>query len=78
MIHAYDPEIIILGGGVLKSSKIILPELQKRINQYAWTPWGKVKLLAAQNTDTAALYGASIVVKGNTIQKRSDNLIINY
>lgn len=69
MIHAYDPEIIILGGGVLKSAKIILPELQKRINQYAWTPWGKVKLLAAQNTDTAALYGASIVVKGNTISK---------
>ncbi len=30
MIHAFDPEIIILSGGIMKSSEIILPALQER------------------------------------------------
>lgn len=62
MIHAYDPEIIILGGGVLKSADIIIPELQRTVDKYAWTPWGKVKLLKADNINTAALFGASYLV----------------
>lgn len=65
MIHAFDPEIMILGGGIMKSAPVILPELQKRVNQYAWTPWGKVKLLKAKNINTAALYGADYLVRSS-------------
>ena len=68
MIHAFDPEVIILGGGILKSSKIILPELQKRVDTYAWTPWGNVKLFVAQNINTAALYGAAVFVENKLSQ----------
>lgn len=63
MIHAYDPEIVILSGGVMKSASVILPELQERVNRYAWTPWGKVKLLKAENIDTAALFGGDYLVR---------------
>jgi glucokinase len=63
MIHAYDPEIIILSGGIMKSAQVILPVLQKRVDKYAWTPWGKVKLLKAENINTAALYGADYLVR---------------
>lgn len=63
MIHAFDPEIIILSGGIMKSAPVILPELQKRVDQYAWTPWGKVELLKAKNINTAALYGADYLVR---------------
>lgn len=65
MIHAFDPEIIILGGGIMKSAAVILPELQQRIDNYAWTPWGKVKLLKAANINTAGLYGADYLVRSN-------------
>ena len=65
MIHAFDPEVIILSGGIMKSASVILPELQKRINQLAWTPWGKVKLLEAQNINAAALYGADYLVRSS-------------
>lgn len=68
MIHAYDPEVIILGGGILQSAKIILPELQKRIDTYAWTPWGNVKLLVAHHINTAALYGAVALIKDELSQ----------
>jgi glucokinase len=63
MIHAFDPEIIIIGGGIIKSGSIIIPELQNRINQYAWTPWGKVKLVEAQYPFSAALFGADYLVR---------------
>jgi len=66
MVHAFDPEIIIISGGIMKSSSVILPELQSRINQHAWTPWGKVRLLEAQYPDSAALYGADYLVKYKT------------
>jgi glucokinase len=63
MIHAFDPELIILSGGIMKSASIILPELQKRINKHAWTPWGKVKLVEALNYQTSALFGSDFLVR---------------
>lgn len=68
MIHAFDPEIIIIGGGVMKSSDIILPALQEIVDRHAWTPWGKVKLLKAQHLDTAALYGADYLVRSTVLK----------
>lgn len=58
MIHAYDPEILIVGGGLMKSSDQILPRLQAHIEKHAWTPWGTVKVRAAALSDRAPLIGA--------------------
>ncbi len=63
MIHAFDPEMIILSGGIMKSASVILPFLQKRINNLAWTPWGKVRLVEASFPDSAALYGGDYFVR---------------
>ncbi len=68
MIHAFDPEMIILSGGIMKSSSIILPYLQERVNQHAWTPWGKVILVEAKFPDSAALYGADYLVKSSILK----------
>ncbi|NEW82773.1 MAG: ROK family protein [Mariniphaga sp.] len=65
MIHAFDPEKIILSGGIMKSSAVILPALQEKVNRRAWTPWGKVKLVEAKYPDSAALYGADYLVRTN-------------
>ncbi|HET6556697.1 MAG TPA: ROK family protein [Prolixibacteraceae bacterium] len=63
MIHAFDPEMVILSGGIMKSSAIILPALQQKVNTLAWTPWGKVQLAEAHHPDAAALYGADFLVR---------------
>lgn len=67
MIHAFDPEMIILSGGIMKSSAVILPALQEKVNQLAWTPWGKVKLIEAKLLDSAALYGADYLVNKSVL-----------
>lgn len=37
-IHAYDPEIIVIGGGIMRSADIILPYLKERIDRLVWSP----------------------------------------
>ena len=58
LVHAYDPDLLILGGGVMRSSFPILEAVQEHVDSYAWTPWGKVRVCAAQLGSDAALLGA--------------------
>jgi glucokinase len=71
MIHAFDPEMIILSGGIMKSSSAILPVLQEKINRFAWTPWGKVKLVAAKFPESAALFGADYLVRSSMNKEKN-------
>jgi glucokinase len=66
LIHAYDPEVVVVGGGVMKSASVILPYLQSYIHHHAWTPWGKVKVCAAELGNDAALLGAIPLLRGLT------------
>jgi glucokinase len=58
LIHAYDPEIVILGGGAMKSGDVIVPAMQEYINQHTWSSWGKAQVRAAELGNSAALLGA--------------------
>ena len=57
LIHAYDPEIVVLGGGILNSKEEIIPYIQERVAQYAWTPWGNVQIKASELMEEAAILG---------------------
>jgi glucokinase len=58
LAHAYDPEIILIGGGVMKSAGVIIPYIESYVHKHAWTPWGKVQIRAAELGNNAALIGA--------------------
>ena len=56
--HVLDPEIIVLGGGLMQSSPIFLPEVIKMVHKMAWTyPRKKVKIKAALLGKKAAALG---------------------
>jgi glucokinase len=55
LIHAYDPELVILGGGIMASEKFILPAITDYVHKHAHTPWGTVQIAASQLGDDAAL-----------------------
>jgi len=57
LIHAYDPEMIIIGGGIMRQEKKILPYIQRMADQYAWLPAGTTRLAAAIQVDYAGLLG---------------------
>jgi glucokinase len=58
VIHAYDPEIVVFGGGVMQSADVILPFVQQHVQKHAWTSWGKPRVCAATLGANAALLGA--------------------
>jgi glucokinase len=58
LVHAYDPELLIVGGGVIRSSYPTVAKIQQHVESYAWTPWGKVRVRAATLGSEAALMGA--------------------
>ncbi|MEI6193129.1 MAG: ROK family protein [Verrucomicrobiota bacterium] len=55
LIHAYDPEMVIIGGGIMASADVILPAVRAHVARHAHTPWGKVQVVASQLGDHAAL-----------------------
>ena len=62
LVNAYDPEILILGGGIMASRDIILPHIEQKVNQNGWAVWGKVIVTEASLINTAALVGVGSLV----------------
>jgi len=57
LAHNFDPDAIIVSGGVMKSKDIIIPYLQSYVDQNIWQGTGAVKVLAAEQTEFAGVLG---------------------
>ena len=62
LIHAYDPETVVLGGGIMRSADVILPHIRRKVDELAWTPWGKVDIVSSELGDNAAILGVAYCV----------------
>jgi glucokinase len=67
LIHAYDPEIVVIGGGIMAGADVLLPAIRGHIERHAHTPWGKVRVVASELGDDAGIVAAEWLV---TEQKR--------
>ncbi len=65
LIHAYDPEVVVIGGGVMQSASVILRFVQEYVEKHAWTCWGTPKVRAAKLGGNAALHGATPLLSEN-------------
>lgn len=57
LIVAYDPEVIILSGGIARMGEDLRRPLQEHINRYAWTPWGHPDVRLAKNPEASVVLG---------------------
>lgn len=62
-VHAYDPELVLLGGEVMKAAEQVLPVVQSYVDIHSWSSWGKVRLRAATLGNQAALHGSVPLLK---------------
>jgi len=58
LVHAYDPEMVVIGGGVMQSADDILPFVKEHVEEHVWTSWGTPEVCAAALGGSAALLGA--------------------
>jgi glucokinase len=63
LIHAYDPERVVIGGGILEGADDFLPDLMAMIRDRAHTPWGKVEIRSALLGGDAALIGCDRLIE---------------
>ncbi len=62
VIHAYGPDMVVIGGGVMNSSDLILPKLIEKVHKRAWTfPRGKVQIKASLLGNKAAAMGVAFL-----------------
>jgi len=73
-IHAYDPQIVVLGGGIMKSENIILPFLRNYVDKYAWCPTQKVEITTSQLGDNAAVLAAEYCLINKIRKSESANI----
>lgn len=58
LIHAYSPEVLLFGGGVMARSGDILPSIRAHVERHAWSPRGVVEIKVAALAAAAPLHGA--------------------
>jgi len=57
LIHAYDPDLVIIGGGVMKSEAMILPYVKKMVAQHSWVKEETLLIHTACEIEFAGLLG---------------------
>jgi glucokinase len=57
LVHAYDPEVLVIGGGVASAGEAVLGPIREAVRRNAWTPWGEVRVVASELGHDAALVG---------------------
>lgn len=65
LIHAFDPEVVVVGGGIMASAEEILPSLEEYVHRHAWTAWGRVRVRPAERGAQAALFGMAWLAEGS-------------
>lgn len=63
MVYAFDPEKIILSGGILGSSHELLPHLQQKLNNLSWLNGQIIKIETAKYPDWAGVMGAAYLAQ---------------
>ena len=57
LIHAYDPERVVIGGGVMKSKDLIIPYVQRMIEKDSWIKDHVIELVTAEQVEYAGILG---------------------
>lgn len=71
LIHAFDPEKVVIGGGIMQSQHILLPHLRHTIAAHSWVKDNPPELVAATHPQVAALLGMYYVLTENKLDHTS-------
>lgn len=68
MIHAHDPDMVVLGGGMAHAAALFLPAVQAYVDAHVWTvPGRRVRIASAMLGDAAALVGVAALARGTDL-----------
>jgi glucokinase len=60
LVNALDPEVVILGGGIIQAGPVLFRPLASFLDQFEWRPGGaRVRIVRAKLGDRAGAFGAA-------------------
>lgn len=59
MCHAYDPEVVVVSGGVLRAADVLLPRLEQLVHAHLWSSSHRPALLTPPEPEQSVLLGLS-------------------
>lgn len=62
LVHTYDPERVIVGGGIAAGWDDFMPDVIERVQHNVHTPWGQVAIVPAMLGNDAALVGCEALI----------------
>ncbi len=62
MIHAYDPEVIVLSGGIMNAKDDIVKPIKKYVKKHAWISGELPEFIISENPDYSVLHGLKYLV----------------
>jgi glucokinase len=57
LCHSYDPDVVVLSGGVLRSAAVILPAVSTYVDEHLWRSAHRPRIAAAADPDLSVLRG---------------------
>jgi len=63
MIHTFDPQVLVLGGGILNSADVIVPFIKKLVVQYSWLNADEIEIEHAFLGEDASIVGGYYLLK---------------
>ena len=65
LLHIFDPEVVVIGGGLSESLELVLPGIAAEIERHAMLHQrGRVPVVKSELGDDASLLGAAALVFG--------------
>ena len=71
LCHAYDPDVVIVSGGVMRSSDVVLPALTAYVNEHLWSSAHRPTFLTPTNPELSVLRGLSVVARNAIDQEHA-------
>jgi glucokinase len=69
LVHDFDPERVVIGGGIMKSADIILPLIREKVLSRAWSNEEEIEFTAAQLGNSASFWGSQYLLSRLPEQK---------
>jgi glucokinase len=64
LVHAYDPDVVVIGGGLAHRAELYLDGVREEVARRAWTiPRGRVRIELSALGEEAALLGAAALAQ---------------
>jgi glucokinase len=64
LCHAYDPDVVVVTGGVMRSAGVILPRLEAYVNEHLWSSSHRPVFVVPTAPERSVLLGLSALAEG--------------